>query len=105
VPVRLRLPIAIVAALVVAEAAVVIMRPRGLVEPLDVASRAYFSAAQIEKAEAYRTGQLWLFGARMVIELGVLALHRRPSRRASCCGRAGARSWPVRRPPRRCRSR
>ena len=49
------------------------MRPRGLVEPLDVASRAYFSAAQIEKAEAYRTGQLWLFGARMVIELGVLA--------------------------------
>ena len=49
------------------------MRPRGLVEPLDAAPRAYFSAAQIEKAEAYRTGQLWLFGARMVIELGVLA--------------------------------
>ena len=50
-PVRLRLPIAIVAALVVAEAAVLLMRPRGLLEPLDVAPRAYFSAAQIEKAE------------------------------------------------------
>ena len=26
-------------------------------------------------------------------------------RRACCCGRAGARCWPARRPPRRCRSR
>ena len=49
-PVRLRLPIAVVAALVVAEAAVLLMRPRDLVEPLDVAPRAYFSAAEIEKA-------------------------------------------------------
>lgn len=73
-PVRLRLPIAIVAALVVAEAAVLIMRPRGLIEPLDVAPRAYFSAAQIEKAEAFRSGQLWLFAARSAIELGLLAL-------------------------------
>ena len=71
---RLRLPIAIVAALVVAEAAVLLMRPRGLVIPLDVAPRAYFSAAQIEKAEQFRNGQLWLLGARMAIELGVLVL-------------------------------
>ena len=71
---RLRLPIAIVAALVVAEAAVLIMRPRGLIEPLDVAPRAYFSAAQIEKAEAFRSGQLWLFAARSAIELGLLVL-------------------------------
>jgi STE24 endopeptidase len=74
VPVRLRLPIAIVAALVVAEAAVLLMRPRGLVVPLDVAPRAYFSGAQIEKAEHFRNGQLWLLGARMAIELGVLVL-------------------------------
>ncbi len=73
-PVRLRLPIAIVAALVVAEAAVLIMRPRGLIEPLDVAPRAYFSAAQIEKAEVFRSGQLWLFAARSAIELGLLVL-------------------------------
>jgi STE24 endopeptidase len=71
---RLRLPIAIVAALVVAEAAVLLMRPRGLVEPLDVAPRAYFSAAQIEKAEDFRSGQLWLLGARTAIELGLLVL-------------------------------
>ena len=102
-PVRLRLPIAIVAALVVAEAAVVIMRPRGLVEPLDVASRAYFSAAQIEKAEAYRTGQLWLFGARMAIELGVLAfivakpprVLLRPRRRQVLAGAAAAAALSV----------
>ena len=71
---RLRLPIAIVAALVIAEAAVLLMRPRGLVEPLDVAPRAYFSAAQIEKAEDFRSGQLWLLGASTVIELGLLVL-------------------------------
>ena len=102
-PVRLRLPIAIVAALVVAEAAVVIMRPRGLVVPLDVASRAYFSAAQIEKAEAYRTGQLWLFGARMAIELGVLAfivarpprILLRPRRRQVLAGAAAAAALSV----------
>ena len=80
-PVRLRLPIAIVAALVVAEAAVLLMRPRGLVEPLDVAPRAYFSTAQIEKAETFRRGQLWLFGAQTALELGVLILIvRRPPR-------------------------
>ena len=73
-PVRLRLPIAIVAALVIAEAAVLLMRPRGLVEPLDVAPRAYFSAAQIEKAEDFRSGQLWLLGARTALELGLLVL-------------------------------
>jgi len=86
VPVRLRLPIAIVAALVVAEAAVLLMRPRGLVEPLDVASRAYFSAAQIEKAEAYRTGQLWLFGARMVIVLLILLNSRQNLRQYRFAG-------------------
>jgi Zn-dependent protease with chaperone function len=71
---RLRLPIAIVAALVVAEAAVLLMRPRGLIEPLDVAPRAYFSAAQIEKAEDFRSGQVWLLGAQMALQLGLLVL-------------------------------
>jgi STE24 endopeptidase len=74
VPVRLRLPIAIVAALVVAEAAVVLMRPRGLLEPLDAAPRAYFSAAQIERAENFRNGQLVIYVAQTALELAVLAL-------------------------------
>jgi STE24 endopeptidase len=78
---RLRLPIAIVAALVVAEAAVVVMRPRERTVPLDVAPRAYFSPAQIEKAESFRTGQLRIYGAQLLIELGVLVLVvRRPPR-------------------------
>jgi STE24 endopeptidase len=72
VPKRLRLPLAVLAALAVAEAAVVIMRPRGMVEPLDVAARAYFSAAQIERAETFRTGQLWLYGGQVALELGLL---------------------------------
>ena len=73
-PVRLRLPIAVVAALVVAEAAVFLMRPRDLVEPLDVAPRAYFSAAEIEKAEDFRSGQRWLFAGQAAVELALLAL-------------------------------
>ena len=102
-PVRLRLPIAIVAALVIAEAAVLLMRPRGLVEPLDVAPRAYFSAAQIEKAEDFRSGQLWLLGAQTVLELGLLALIvarpprilLRPRRRQVLAGAAAAAALSV----------
>ena len=81
-PTRLRLPIAIVAALVVAEVAVVVMRPRGLIDPVDIGARAYFSAAQVEKAESFRTGQLWLFGAQTAVELALLILIvRRPPAR------------------------
>jgi STE24 endopeptidase len=103
VPVRLRLPIAIVAALVIAEAAVLLMRPRGLVEPLDVAPRAYFSATQIEKAEDFRSGQLWLLGAQTALELGLLVLIAarpprillRPRRRQVLAGAAAAAALSV----------
>jgi STE24 endopeptidase len=78
---RLRLPVAVVAALVVAEAAVLLMRPRDRLEPVAVAPQTYFSAAQIERAEDYRSGQLWLYGARLAIELGLLVvIVRRPPR-------------------------
>ena len=49
-PRRLRLPVSIVAALVVAEAAVLVMRPRGGIEPVDAEPQTYFSAAFIERA-------------------------------------------------------
>src|SRR5688572_31725821 len=76
---RLRLPVAVVAALVVAEAAVLLMRPRDRLEPVAVAPQTYFSAGQIERAEDYRSGQLWLYGARLAIELGLLVvIVRRP---------------------------
>jgi STE24 endopeptidase len=68
---------------VVAEAAVMLMRPRDRgPEPLPVDARTYFSAEQVERAEAFRTGQLWIYAAQTVIGLGVLGLIvRRPPRR------------------------
>jgi STE24 endopeptidase len=69
---RLRLPVSIVAALVVAEAAVLIMRPRGGIEPVDAEAQTYFSTAFIERAEDFRSGQLVLFGVRMALEIGLL---------------------------------
>jgi len=78
-----RLPVALVTAVVVAEAAVFVMRPRDRgPEPLPVEPRAYFSASQIEKAEAFRTGQLWIYLAQTAIGLGVLVvIARRPPER------------------------
>ena len=83
------LPIALVAAVVVAEAAVLILRPRDLgPAPLPVEARAYFSQDQVEKAETFRTGQLWLYGARLLIEGGALILLvRRPPARLRRAGR------------------
>jgi STE24 endopeptidase len=79
---RLRLPVSIVAALVVAEAAVFLMRPRDGVAPVDAAPQTYFSAAFIERAEDFRTGQFWLYGARLAIEIGLLVyVVRRPPAR------------------------
>jgi STE24 endopeptidase len=83
------LPIALVAAVVVAEAAVLVLRPRDLgPAPLPVEARAYFSPAYLEKAEAFRSGQLWLYGASVLIEAGVLVLLvRRPPERLRRAGR------------------
>jgi len=78
---RLRLPITVVAALAVAEAAVFLMRPRDALKPVDVAAQTYFSPAYIERAEHFRNGQLILYGASLVIEIGLLV-------------------WVVRHPPR-----
>ena len=78
---RLRLPVTVVAALAVAEAAVFLMRPRDTLEPVDVAAQTYFSPAYIERAEHFRNGQLLLYGASLVIEIGLLV-------------------WVVRHPPR-----
>ena len=52
-----------------------LLRPRDLgPAPVPVDARAYFSPAQLEKAEDFRRGQLLLFGARLLIELGVLVV-------------------------------
>jgi len=67
--------VAIAAAVVVAEVAVVLLRPReGLVEPAPVRAEAYFSASEIGRARDYNRPQLALFGGVMVVQVGVLAL-------------------------------
>lgn len=80
---RLRLPAAIVAAVLVAELAVVAMQPRdGVLEPAPVSAQSYFSAGEIQRARDYRRPQLALLGLTYAIEAGVLvALVVRPPRR------------------------
>jgi Zn-dependent protease with chaperone function len=78
---RLRVPVTVIAALAVAEAAVFLLRPRDRLEPVEVAAQTYFSPAFVERAEHFRTGQLWLYGARLAIEIGLLVyvVRRSPS--------------------------
>jgi STE24 endopeptidase len=76
-------PIALVAAVVVAEAAVLLLRPRdGVIDPAPVSARSYFSDAQIDRARDFRRPQLALYGGTLLIEAGLLAaLVARPPRR------------------------
>jgi len=80
---RLRWSVAIAAAVVVAEVAVVLLRPReGLVEPAPVRAESYFSAAEIERARDYQRPQLALYGGVLAVQVGALALLvARPPRR------------------------
>ena len=66
-----------------------LFRPRDLgPAPVPVEARAYFSPAQLDRAEDFRSGQLWLYGARLLIEGGVLVLLvRRPPERLRAAGR------------------
>jgi STE24 endopeptidase len=102
VPKSLRLPIAaVVAAVLVAEAAVLVLRPRDTgPTPLPVDAASYFSGAQIAKAEAFRDGQFVLYVADVAVGLAVLALlvarppralrrdHRRPVLAGAAAGAA-----------------
>ena len=76
------LPFALVSAVVVAEAAVLLLRPRdGIIAPADVNVASYFSPEQLARARDFRGPQLWLAGARVLVELGVLVVAvRRPPR-------------------------
>ncbi len=66
---------AIAAAVVVAEVAVVLLRPReGVIEPAPVRAESYFSAPEIERAHAYNRPQVALYGGALVVQIGVLAL-------------------------------
>jgi len=78
-----RVAVAVVAAFVVAEAAVVLLRPRGgVIAPAPIDSGSYFTPAQLDRARDYRRGQLVLFGAGLAVEAAALVwLVRRPPSR------------------------
>jgi STE24 endopeptidase len=79
VPPRLRLPAVLVIALVVAEAAALVMRPRAKYPREPAEPGAYFSADELAKAKAFRKPQFALFAAQSAVELAVLAAAaRRP---------------------------
>jgi STE24 endopeptidase len=63
-----------VAAFVVAEAAVLLLRPRGVLAPADVDVRDFFTPAQIERARDFTRPQLALFGVQLAVQAGVLAV-------------------------------
>jgi len=65
--------------LAVTEAAVLRLRPRERPVPEDVDARAYFSAAELERARRFRAGQRRLGWARTAVQLAALgAAVRRP---------------------------
>ena len=74
---------AVVAALVVAEAAVLLLRPRdGVIDPAPVQLSSYFSAAEVDHARDFRRPQLALYGGTLLVEVAVLGLLvARPPRR------------------------
>ena len=66
---RLRLPIALVTAVAVAEAAVLLLRPRdGVIDPAPVSARSYFSQAYLQRARDFRRPQLALFAGQVLVE-------------------------------------
>jgi STE24 endopeptidase len=77
-----RAPLALVAALVAAEAAVLLLRPRhGVIEPASVRPDSYFSASELDRARDFRQPQLLLFAGSLVVQLAFLVvLTRRPPR-------------------------
>jgi STE24 endopeptidase len=71
---RWKMPMAVVAALVVAEAGVLLLRPRGeVVEPAPVRATEYFTPAQIERAREFRGPQRALGLGSLAVEVALLA--------------------------------
>jgi STE24 endopeptidase len=75
--------VAVVAAFVVAEAAVLLLRPRdGVIAPAPIDTGSYFTPDQLDRARDYRHGQLVIFGTSLVVEAALLVwLVRRPPAR------------------------
>ncbi|RKQ91086.1 STE24 endopeptidase [Solirubrobacter pauli] len=83
-----------VAAIVVAEAAVLLLRPKERYPVVEADPRAYFSRSELDRAVNFRNGQLWLYGGRTAVELGIVILAvryaPRDGRRPALTGAAAA---------------
>jgi STE24 endopeptidase len=71
---RVKLPAAVVGAVLVAEAAVWILRPQGAIEPDPVSESHYFSSAQLERAHDFSGAQRLLGFGTMAVQGAVLVL-------------------------------
>jgi STE24 endopeptidase len=72
---RLRWAVAVGAAVVVAELAVLLLRPRdGVIQPAAVRAQSYFSDSEIDRAREFRGPQVAIYGGVLAVELGLLAL-------------------------------
>jgi STE24 endopeptidase len=70
-----RLGAVAVAAVIVAEGAAWLLRPRDeAIDPAPVSERDYFSESELERAHDYRTGQRWLFIGTLAVEGGLLVM-------------------------------
>ena len=63
-----------VAAVLVAEAAVWLLRPDGVIDPLPVSESAYFSAAELDRAHDFRDLQRLIGIGGLVAQGALLAL-------------------------------
>src|SRR5690349_11269330 len=79
---RWKLPVAVIAAIVVAEGAVWLLRPDRTPEPLDAPESAYFTQAQLDRARDYSSDRLRIALLGLACEGGALVLLvARPPRR------------------------
>jgi STE24 endopeptidase len=93
---RWKLPVAVVAAVVIAEAAVWVLRPDERLDPVPVSESRFFSAHELERARDYGNGQRLLGLAAIVVQGGVLTLLVvRPPRRAMRAAERAARGRTV----------
>jgi STE24 endopeptidase len=89
---RLKVPIAVLAAIVVAEGAVWLLRPEKTPEPLDAPESAYFTEAQLERARDYASDRRLLALLGLACEGGALVLLVvRPPRRGMALAERAAR--------------
>lgn len=93
---RASLPAAVVGAVLVAEVAVWLLRPGGVIPPADVPASRYFSASELERARDFRSGQRLLGLGALAAEGAVLAfLVVRPPRRAVRLAERASRGRPL----------